>query len=208
MATTPKQKRFIEFIDAFRRQNGFAPSQSEIAQHFGFRSLGTVQRYLTRLREQGLLESVPAHARRGLAVQAPRMTSPVKESNPSITLPLLGRVAAGQPIEAIERPDPIEIPPSLLKRGEHFVLQVAGNSMTEDGVLDGDFVVIKKQRTAERGQMIVALVDNAATLKRFYPKKDSIELHPAHPWFQPIIVQPHQSFQIEGIVTGVIRKVN
>jgi repressor LexA len=219
MAITPKQKRFIEFIDDFRRKQGHAPSQTEIARHFGFRSLGTVQKYLTRLREQGLLEKAPAHARRGLAVKPPQTSladsltvslaasAKMNLRNP-VTLPLLGRVAAGQPIEAIETPDQIEVPSSLIQRGEHFVLQVSGNSMIEDGILDGDFVIIKKQRTAERGQMIVALVDDAATVKRFHPKKDLIELHPANPLYHPIVVKPDQSFQIEGIVAGVIRKLN
>ncbi len=125
----------------------------------------------------------------------------------SLTLPLLGRVAAGCPIEAIETPNEIEVPSSLIRRGEYFVLQVSGNSMIEDGILDGDFVVVKKQRSAERGQMVVALVDDAATVKRFYPKRNFIELHPANPLYQPIVVKSDQSFQIEGIVSGVIRKL-
>ncbi len=204
MPLTPKQKLFIEFIDDFTRKQGFAPSQTEIARHFGFSSLGTVQRYLTRLREQGLLHKAPAHARRGLAVKTSPRSVP---SSLSSTLPLLGRVAAGSPIEAIESHDEIEVPSSMIRRGEHFVLQVSGHSMIEDGILDGDFVVIQKQRTAERGQMIVALVDDAATVKRFYPKKDSIELHPANPMYHPIVVKPDQSFKIEGVVAGVIRKL-
>lgn len=203
MALTPKQKLFIDFIDDFTREQGFAPSQTEIARHFGFSSLGTVQRYLTRLKEQGLLQSAPAHARRGIAVKAAR-AAPLAQS---LMLPLLGRVAAGQPIEAVENQDEIEVPASLIKRGEHFVLQVVGNSMIEDGILNGDFVIVKKQKAAERGQMIIALVDDAATVKRFYPQKDGIELHPANPMYHPILVRPDQSFQIEGVVAGVIRKL-
>lgn len=203
MSLTPKQKAFLDFITFFRAEHGFAPSQIEIAKHFGYRSLGTVQKFMVRLREQGLLEST-LHARRGIAVKSlkPKLTS-----TSSLLLPLLGRVAAGKPIEAVETQDQIEVPPSLVKRGEHFVLEVMGNSMIEDGILNGDFVIVKKQRSAERGQMIVALVNDAATVKRFYPKKDCIELHPANPQYRPIIVDSDQSFQIEGVVAGVIRKV-
>ncbi len=213
MPLTPKQKQFIEFIDDFKRKQGFAPSQAEIARHFGFRSLGTVQRYLTRLREQGLLERAPANARRGLAVKSNLAwmedgDTAKMSSRQRMTLPLLGRVAAGQPIEAIETLNEIEVPSSLIRRGDHFALQVSGQSMIEDGILDGDFVIVQKQRTAECGQMVVALVDDAATVKRFYPKKESIELHPANPLYHPIIVRPDQSFQIEGVVTGVIRKLS
>lgn len=204
MSLTPKQKAFLDYLTQFRTENGFAPSQNEIAEHFGFRSLGTVQKYLVRLKEKGLLESTP-HAKRGLAVKPRKPAAAL-----GVSLPLLGRVAAGRPIEAIEARDEmneIEVPVSLIKRGEHFVLQVVGNSMVEDGILDGDFVIVKKQKTAERGQMVIALVDDSATVKRFYPKKGMIELHPANPEYQPIVVQPDQSFQIEGIVAGVVRKV-
>ncbi len=201
MPLTPKQKAILDFITDFRVENDFAPSQAEIAKHFGYRSLGTVQDYLVRLRDEGLLENTP-HARRGLSV------NPLKpRAALGLTLPLLGRVAAGRPIEAIETQDQIEVPASMVKRGVHFVLEVMGNSMIEDGILHGDFVIVKKQRTAERGQMVVALVNDAATVKRFYPKKGTIELHPANPDYRPIIVGPKQSFQIEGIVAGVIRRV-
>src|SRR4051812_22013935 len=121
MPLTPQQKAFLDFIANFQLKYGFAPSQTEIAKHFGYRSLGTVQKYLVRLRKQGFLESTP-HARRGLSVKPHKAAT-------GITLPLLGRVAAGQPIEAIETSVQIEVPPSLIKRGEHFILEVMGNSM-------------------------------------------------------------------------------
>ncbi len=201
MPLTPKQKAVLGFITDFQAKHGYAPSQMEIAAHFGLRSLGSVQDYLVRLREGGFLENVP-HARRGLS------TKPVKEVGTSMSLPLLGFVAAGKPIEAVESQDQIEVPASFVKRGEHFALRVTGNSMIEDGILDGDFVIVKKQKSAETGQLIVALVDHSATVKRFYPKKKVIELHPANPAYRPILVGPDQSFKIEGIVTGVIRKIS
>ncbi len=210
MPLTPHQKAFLDFITRFQAKQGFAPSQSEIATHFGYRSLGTVQKYLIRLRNQGLLEGVP-NARRGLSVRPLEEKSQPKttETPPfktAVTLPLLGRVAAGKPIEIIETQDHIDVPSSLIKRGEHFVLEVTGSSMIEDGILHGDHIIVKKQKSAERGQMVVALVNESVTVKRFYPKKGWIELHPANPAFQPILVYPHQSFQIEGIVAGVIRR--
>ena len=207
MPLTPKQKEFLDFIEKFQAKKGYGPSQMEIAQHFGFSSLGTVQKYLVRLKEQGVLDQ-PLHARRGLSVKRPSASAGVVGA---LSLPLLGRVAAGKPIEVIENSgaqDFVEVPASFVKKGEHFVLEVMGNSMIEDGILHGDFVIVKKQKSAEQGQMVVALVDDAATVKRFYPKKDFIELHPANPAYRPILVSPEQSFQIEGIVAGVIRRMN
>lgn len=206
MALTPHQKKILDFIRNFSVENGFAPSQTEIAKHFNYRSLGTVQKYLTRLREQGLLDSRP-NARRGLSVKTSKTTSRV-----SLTLPLLGRVAAGKPIEIIENQDDseqIEVPSSLVKRGrgDHFILEVTGSSMIEDGILNGDWIIVKKQKSAERGQMIVALVNDSATVKRFHPQNGFIELHSSHPEYPPIRVSPEQSFQIQGIVAGVMRKV-
>ena len=208
MPLTPKQQAFLEFIAQFKDQHGFAPSQTEIAEHFGFRSLGTVQKYLGYLKEQGLLEPAPAHTRRGVIARSQSITPERNRPAPPTSLPLLGRVAAGRPIEAIEDAASIEVPPSWIRGGEYFTLQVSGDSMIEEGILDGDFVVVKKQKSAERGQVVVALVDGGATLKRFYPQKTQIELRPANSEYRPIVVMPHQSFQIEGILAGVIRKVS
>lgn len=193
---TPKQKQVYDYIARHIDEQGFAPSQQEIARAFGFSSLGTVQNYLVRLEREGLLDR-DWNARRSL-----RLTATPERG---FKLPLAGTVAAGKPIEAIETPDTLEVPPSMVGSGEHFVLRVAGDSMIGDGIIDGDYVVVRKQATAEHGQTVVALLDNEATVKRLYRRGDRVELHPANPTMQPIIVNNLESFRIEGVVVGVIR---
>ena len=114
-------------------------------------------------------------------------------------------MAAGKPIEAIENPGTIEVPPGMLGRGENFVLQVEGDSMVGDGILDGDYVVVRKQAVAENGQTVVALLGGEATVKRFYRRAGRIELHPANPAMQPLVVEEEGELRIEGVVVGVIR---
>ncbi|APG25750.1 transcriptional repressor LexA [Syntrophotalea acetylenica] len=193
---TPKQKQVFDYIARHIETRGFAPSQQEIARAFGFRSLGTVQNYLVRLQREGLLDR-DWNARRGLQLRA--------AEERGLKLPLAGTVAAGKPIEAIETPGSIEVPPSMVGAGEHFVLRVAGDSMIGDGIIDGDYVVVRKQATAEHGQTVVALLDNEATVKRLHRRGDRIELHPANPAMQPIAVSDAETFRIEGVVVGVIR---
>lgn len=193
---TPKQKQVFDFIAHHIENQGFAPSQQEIAKAFGFRSLGTVQNYLVRLEREGLLHR-DWNGRRSLRLAA------VVE--PGLKLPLSGAVAAGKPIEAIETSDTIDVPPTMVGTGEHFVLRVAGDSMIEDGILDGDYVVVRKQATAENGQTVVALLNNEATVKRLQRHAQTIELHPANTTMRPIIIDAEVSFGIEGVVVGVIR---
>jgi repressor LexA len=221
---TPKQKEILDFIEGFSAENGYAPSQQEIAQHFGFKSLGTVQNYLVRLERQGALRKT-LNARRGMEVVNHNLDShPAFSSTPatgSVPLPLLGRVAAGRPIEAIPNEDTFDVPASLIKGGDHFVLRVTGASMIEDGILDGDYVVIRKQDGANNGQTVVALVGNEATLKRYYRRGNKIELHPANPAYQPLIIEGARArsagahdessvestdFHIEGVLVGLIRR--
>src|SRR6056297_1074692 len=154
---TPKQKKVLDFIQTHQEQEGYSPSQQEIARAFGFRSLGTVQNYLVRLEREGVL-SRTWNARRGMAVLRP--------ASAGLELPLAGTVAAGKPIEAVQTPDTLEVPPSMVGGGEHFVLRVQGDSMIGDGILDGDYVVVRKQQTADNGQTVVALIDGEATVKR------------------------------------------
>lgn len=193
---TPKQKKILDFIDVYTDREGYPPSQQEIAGAFGFRSLGTVQDYLVRLEREGHL-SRSWNARRGMSVVRPKISGAV--------LPLAGTVAAGRPIEAVETPDTIEVPPSMVGPGENFVLRVKGDSMIGDGILDGDYVVVRKQATADSGQTVVALIRGEATVKRFHRRGKRIELHPANPAMTPIVVEGEESFRIEGVVVGVIR---
>lgn len=193
---TPKQKKILDFIRSYTEQHDFPPSQQEIARFFGFRSLGTVQNYLVRLEREGVLAK-QWNARRGMRVLRPAVEA--------TELPLAGLVAAGKPIEAVEQPDTIEVPSSMIGAGMNFVLKVQGDSMIGDGILDGDYVVVRKQTTAENGQTVVAMIRNEATVKRFYRRADRIELQPANPAMAPIMVEADESFRIEGVVVGVIR---
>ncbi|ALC14838.1 SOS regulatory protein LexA [Desulfuromonas soudanensis] len=193
---TPKQKKILDFITAHLDREGYPPSQQEIAAAFGYSSLGTVQNYLVRLEREGAL-SRDWNARRGLRPTRPR--------GRSMELPLVGTVAAGRPIEAIETADTIEVPPSMVGRGENFALRVRGDSMVGDGILDGDFVVVRKQASADSGQTVVALIGNEATVKRLVRKDGRIELHPANPAMAPILVENVEELRIEGVVVGVLR---
>lgn len=193
---TPKQKQLLDFIIEHKEREGYAPSQREIAQALGFRSLGTVQNYLVRLEREGFIER-SWNARRGIRVTLPE--------GHGYELPLAGTVSAGKPIEAIEVPDTIEVPQTMAGSGDNFVLRVKGDSMIEDGILDGDLVVVRKQEAADNGQTVVAIIDNEATVKRLVHEGERIELHPANPSMEPIIVEEGVNFRIEGVVVGVIR---
>ncbi len=226
---TPKQKQVLTFIKEYTQEHGYGPTQQEIARQFGFSSLGTVQNYLTRLEEQGYIKR-PWNEKRAIEVVRPVPGAPeaklypfpptgdetkkpditkymhkiaLQRSAPTEELPLAGRVAAGQPIEAVETPDTISVPSSMYGE-DHFVLKVEGDSMIEDGILDGDFVVVKKQPLARSGQTVVALIEGEATIKRFYRKNQHVELHPANPALRPIIIKQGE-FNIAGVVVGVIR---
>ena len=120
-------------------------------------------------------------------------------------LPMLGLVAAGKPIEPVPQSELVEVPTSMIRRGETFVLRVKGDSMQEDGILSGDLVVVQKQAVARNGQTVVALVNREATIKKYYQKEGRIELHPANATMQPIVVEADDEFAIEGLVIGVIR---
>ncbi|GAB4272013.1 MAG: transcriptional repressor LexA [Deferrisomatales bacterium] len=193
---TPKQKRVLEFVVGYVEAHGFAPTQQEIAQAFGFRSLGTVQNYLVRLERQGFLKRT-WNAKRALEVV---------DSEPSENeVPLLGYVAAGTPIEAVTTDDRLEVPRSMVRGPDVFALRVKGDSMVEDGILDGDYVVVRRQATAANGETVVALVDGEATVKRFYRRQGRVELHPANAAMEPIAVEAGQDVRIEGVVIGVIR---
>ncbi len=217
MGITPKQKQVLDFILEFQRDHGYAPSQQEIAGHFGYRSLGTVQNYLVRLEREGHL-SKTLNARRGLQIvpQNPSPPIPLFPSTPTpplfrpaMTLPLLGRVAAGRPIEAIENRDEFEVPPSMVLKGDNYVLQVVGDSMIEDGILDGDYVIVNKRSRANNGQTVVAMINDHATVKRYYRKGDRVELRPANSEFKTLVIESlvdaDVEFRIEGVVVGVIR---
>jgi repressor LexA len=121
------------------------------------------------------------------------------------TLPMAGIVAAGKPIEAVEQNESIEVPPTMMHAGNTFVLKVAGESMREDGMLPGDFVVVRKQTTANSGERVIALINGQATVKRYYPKGSEIELRPMNKDMDPVLVKRTDDFRVEGVVVGLIR---
>lgn len=195
MALTKKQKDVLDFITEYVRENGVSPTQKEIQQHFGFKSLGSVQDYIKYLTAGGYLNN-DSHSVRGL------MPSHVQQNSEEI--PLLGDIAAGIPIEAIENADMISVPVHMLGRGKFYALKVKGESMIEDGILSGDVAIIKHQTQAENGQIVVAVIDNETTLKRYYKKAKQIELHPANHTMKPIIIKDREC-EIRGLMVGLLR---
>jgi repressor LexA len=203
MSLTKKQKQVYDFIVDYIDRYGVSPTQLEIKEHFGFKSLGSVQDYIRYLKNLGHLQG-DANSVRGL------MPIEHDDDYPSridlSQIPLFGQVAAGKPIEALESTDLIEVPKEMLVEGhEHFALTVNGQSMIEDGILSGDVIVVKKQNHAVNGETIVATINNEATVKRYYKKHAFIELHPANNSMSPIIVQ-NGDFQIKGVLVGLLRK--
>lgn len=197
MDLTPKQQRVLQYLRDYRAAKGCAPTQWEIAKRFKLKSLGSVQDYLKVLEAKGYL-SRTWNGKRALQLN--------EQGIPAVCIPLAGRVAAGRPIEAVEQNETIDVPASLLKGGENFALQVEGDSMIEDGIHDGDVVIVRKQSDATRGETVVAVVDGEATVKRYYPRRTSVELHPANAAYQPIVVGSDQEFRIAGVVVGLLRK--
>jgi repressor LexA len=198
MKLTEKQKSFLEYLFRHIDEWGQPPSFEEIRSHFGFSSYNSVTTYLRALERKGYIR-LPEKKNQKRALE---VISPVETRR--FEFPLLGRVAAGKPIEALEVADVIEVPPSMIGQGDHFVLQVKGDSMTEDGILDGDFIVVRKQPTAQNGETVVALINGEATVKRYYRRSDSVELRPAHSGMEPILVSEGE-LRIQGKVVGVMR---
>jgi repressor LexA len=201
MKLTEKQKEFLRFISQYMDQWSRPPSFGEICSHFGFSSYNTVTTYLKTLERKGYVR-LPGKKNLKRAME---VISPVETRR--FEFPLLGRVAAGKPIEAVETVDVIEVPPSMIGQGDHFVLRVNGDSMKEDGILDGDFIVVRKQSTAQNGDTVVALINDEATVKKYYQREEHVELRPAHAQMEPIIVR-EGDLRIQGKVVGVMRKYN
>jgi len=198
MKLTEKQKAFLEYTFRYMEDWGRSPSFEEICSHFGFTSYNTVTTYLKTLEHKGYIR-LPRKKNQKRAIE---VISPVETRR--LEFPLLGRVAAGKPIEAVEEVDAIEVPPSMTGRGDHFVLQVRGDSMKEDGILNGDFIVVRKQPTAENGQTVVALINNEATVKKYYKQENYVELRPSHADMESILIK-EGDLRIEGRVVGVMR---
>ena len=200
MALTRRQREIYDYVKAFVAEEGYSPSLEEIGAHFGLRSVATVHKHVQHLVEKGLLRKAWNRSRSVEPVDEPETGSEM------VSLPLLGVVAAGMPIEAIEDNERIEIPPDMAGRpGERFVLRVKGESMIEDMIADGDLVIVESRNEARNGETVVAIVDGSdATLKRFFQKGDTIHLEPANSSMEPIIV-PAQDVEIRGVLRGLLR---
>lgn len=198
---TPKQKSVLEFIEKYLEVNGYAPSYREIADHFGFSSVATVAEHVENLKLKGYLASEESGYRSLKPVE------PVEVNGDSVfsgfSIPLFGAIQAGKPIEAVRTSESLEIPRDMMSKNV-FALKVKGDSMIDDGILDGDYVVIEPCNQPKNGDIVVALIDkDNVTLKRFYREKDHIRLQPANKNYQPIRVK---KVTIQGKVRGVIRK--
>ena len=193
MKLTKRQKEILEFITGFIDENGYSPSMEEIAEHFQFASLNAVFKHLEALEGRGYL-----HRDSNRASDEPAGIQ---------TLPLFGYVAAGQPIEAVSSPETLQVPDAFLpRRGNYFVLQVQGESMIEEQIRDGDYVVVESRQTANQGETVVALVDDeSVTMKKFYKEGDSIRLQPANQTLDPIIVDASR-VKVQGVVVSIMRK--
>jgi repressor LexA len=200
---TKRQKEMLDFVTQYIEVNGYAPSYREIAEAFKLGSVATVAEHIETLVAKGLLSKGDNEARSLQLIKPEEFNS-----DRAIGLPILGLIAAGQPIETIEgHQETLEVPPFMVGRKHSYVLQVKGQSMIEDGILDGDYVVIQEKEVASNGEVVVALVNGSeATLKRYYKEKDHIRLQPANSTMDPIIVKPGTPIQIQGTVIGVIRK--
>ncbi len=198
---THRQKEIHEFLKTYIARHGVAPTYEEIRRHFGFRSYNAVFKHLKQLEARGYLESPWKNRKQAFWLKEPLEVV----ASSSVQLPLLGLVAAGAPIEALEHRDVIEVPESFLGTGEHFALRVRGDSMVGDGIHDGDLIIVRRQAGADNGQTVVALIDGEATVKRLYQRGPTVELHPANPRMKPLIVDA-EKVMIQGVVVGLIRR--
>lgn len=194
---SPKKQRFVSFIKGFSEKNRRAPTFREIMDGLKIRSLGTINWYVKELERFGVLKRAGGfNAKRALIIS---------DQHANNRLPLLGVIAAGYPLEAIENRESIEVPSSYV-HPENYVLKVKGESMIDDNIQDGDYVIVRQQAQAEYGQMVVAFINNEVTLKRYYPTSSGIELHPRNPAYKIIRVSPENDFKIGGVVLAVWRK--
>ncbi|NSW89955.1 MAG: transcriptional repressor LexA [Firmicutes bacterium] len=208
---TDKQKEILAFLNNEVKEKGYPPSVREICHAVGFKSTSTVHTYLEKLKKRGLIQKDPSKPRAiriiDNADNKPFTTNEIYLCGKKIVnVPIVGRVTAGQPILAVENiEDSFPLPAEIAQSGEVFMLKVQGESMINAGILDGDFVVVRQQNSAENGDIVVALIEDEATIKTFYREKDFIRLQPENPYMDPIIVK--DNIPILGKVIGVFRKL-
>lgn len=200
---TERQKQILDFIRDFSQARGFSPTHREICERFGYSSYGTVHKHLKLLEKKGYLRR-NWNQKRGVELAGAVLA---QDAAPPSELPFYGVIAAGRPVEAVAGNESVAVPEHLLgdRRVQHYVLKVVGDSMIEEGIHDGDLVVVSRRDTAAAGEMVVALVGDEATLKRFYPEGERVRLQPANSRMQPLWV-PARQVQVQGIVVGLMRK--
>ncbi|MGE5358352.1 MAG: transcriptional repressor LexA [Bacteroidales bacterium] len=196
---TKRQREILDFLNEFIQQHGYAPSLEEIGRRFSLSSLATVHKHLTNLQEKGFIKRAWNRSRSVELV-------PARVGARAIELPMLGFVAAGVPIEAVATAESIAVPEDLVGKRDTYVLRVRGDSMIDEQIRDGDYVIVEDRKTADNGEMVIALVGGAdVTLKKFYRENGHVRLQPANPAMQPIMLAA-EHVQIQGVVVGVMRK--
>ena len=193
MPLTKRQREILDYLNEFIQRHGYAPSLEEIGKRFSLSSLATVHKHLTNLQEKGFIKRAWNRSRSVEMI-------PTTSGGRSVDLPLLGYVAAGVPIEAVATNETIAVPEDLVGRRETYVLRVRGNSMIDEQIRDGDFVIVEDRKTAENGEMVIALVGGTdVTLKKFYREGSRVRLQPANPAMQPMLLDAGQ-VQLQGVV--------
>jgi repressor LexA len=196
---TKRQREILDYLNEFIQQHGYAPSLEEVGRRFGLSSLATVHKHLTNLQEKGFIKRAWNRSRSVELVQT-------RSGGRAVELPLLGFVAAGSPIEAIATAESIAVPEDMVGKRDTYVLRVRGESMIDEQIRDGDFVIVEDRKTAENGEMVIALLGSSdVTLKKFYRENGQVRLQPANPAMQPMIVAADH-VQVQGVVVGVMRK--
>ncbi len=198
ISLTKKQRNILDYITLVIESKGYSPTYREIAKKFKFSSVSTVYDHIKNLQSKGYLESEEGSGSISLT------SNTTTEDSGTVDVPLVGLITAGKPIEALEEKERINIPEIMVGRGHYFALKVKGESMIEDGILDGDFVVVEEKDQATNGDIVVALLENQfATLKRYYQEKTHIRLQPANSSMEPFRVK---DVKVQGKVVGLIRK--
>ncbi|HYH06800.1 MAG TPA: transcriptional repressor LexA [Thermoanaerobaculia bacterium] len=208
---TERQRDILNFIREFQKERGIAPTHREICDHFGFSSYGTVYKHLSLLEKKGLIRR-DWNQKRGVelldpesAAEKPAAAKAKESGSNARELPLFGYIAAGRPLDVDVSDETITVPEHLTTRGENYVLKVRGDSMVDDGILDGDLVIISRRELADNGEMVVANVNGEVTLKRLYREGDRVRLQPANSMMSPIYAAA-RDVAVQGVVVGLMRR--
>ena len=201
---TERQRDILQFIRDFQRERGVAPTHREICDRFGFSSYGTVYKHLSLLEKKGLIRR-DWNQKRGVEL-VENEPAPAPVPSPGVReLPLFGYIAAGRPLDIEVSDETITVPERLTSRGENYVLKVRGDSMIDDGIFDGDYVIIARRERAENGEMVVANVNGEVTLKRLYQEGETVRLQPANSMMSPIRASS-RDVAVQGVVVGLMRR--